>query len=33
MKTVNIGIIGVGGIAKKHINELISYKDVKIAAI
>ena len=33
MKTVNIGIIGVGGIAKKHINELISYEDVKIAAI
>ena len=33
MKTIKIGIIGVGGIAKKHIKELISYEDVKIVAI
>ncbi|MBQ8432020.1 MAG: Gfo/Idh/MocA family oxidoreductase [Clostridia bacterium] len=33
MKTVNIGIIGVGGIAKKHIKELLAYEDVKITAI
>ena len=33
MKTVHIGIIGVGGIAKKHILELTSYEDAKIVAI
>ena len=33
MKTINIGIIGVGGIAKKHIKELLTYEDVKITAI
>ena len=33
MKTINIGIIGIGGIAKKHIKELLTYEDVKITAI
>ena len=33
MKKINIGIIGLGGIANKHIAELLSCEDAQIVAI
>lgn len=33
MKTVRLGFVGVGGIARAHLRHLATWKDVKIAAV